>query len=59
MNVSTRFKFFDEKKHSVRYNADPVGDAEPNAVSVYVNKTALTKPYPKFITITVADCQGE
>ena len=55
MTTTTRFKLFDVKKHSVRYNADPVGEVEPNMISVYVSKTALTTPYPKFIAITVEE----
>lgn len=47
---STTLEFNSEKKHSVRYD-DP---AEGEVVSsVYVNKAALPKPYPKAIKLTI------
>lgn len=44
--------FNEEKKHSVRYDA-PKTDSDPTVSSVYVLKSALMKPYPMKIEITI------
>lgn len=58
MNAKTTFKLFEEKKHSVRYNADK-NDEMAVATTIYVNKSALPKPYPKTIIVTVEDEASE
>jgi hypothetical protein len=43
-----------EKKHSVRYNAASQADEEV-LVSAYIMKTALTRPYPLKIKVTIEE----
>lgn len=49
--IEVRLKMKEEKKHSVRYDAtlkeDPV-------TAVYINKLALTHPYPQTLVLTIA-----
>ena len=44
--------FHSEKKNSVRYSA-PEGTTEPAMTTIYIMKTALTRPFPRSITITL------
>lgn len=50
--MTTTLYFNEEKKHSVRYDADKKDD-EAVMSSAYISKTFLSKPYPKVITVTV------
>ena len=46
--------FFDsEKKHSIRYDADP-SDKSPAMLSVYLKKSSLTTPYPRRIEVVIS-----
>lgn len=49
--ITILLRLKDEKKHSVRYDAalkeDPV-------TAVYINKLALTVPYPQTLVLTIA-----
>jgi hypothetical protein len=59
MRVEAKFKLFEEKKHSVRYNEVSAKITEGNALtdpvfrSVYISKKVLLKPFPPEITIEV------
>jgi hypothetical protein len=44
--------FKDEKKHSVRYDS-PEKDAMIS--SIYIHKSALTRPWPKQVRVTVEE----
>jgi hypothetical protein len=44
--------FESEKKHSVRYNANPAFN-DPCVTSVYVMKSALSRPFPKKFLLTI------
>ena len=52
MKTSTEFHLFDVKKHSVRYNAAKFED-DPLAVSVYISKSSLPRPFPEKIILTL------
>ncbi len=51
MKQSVIFDTYEEKKHSVCYNTT---QENPAVTSIYVMKTALPKPYPKKITVTLS-----
>lgn len=50
--MRTKLIFKDEKKHSVRYDADPK-EENPCVTSIYVLKAALTKPYAETIYVSI------
>lgn len=55
MKATSLFRFFEEKKHSVRYNADTRPDTDDVATSIYVSKAVLKRPYPATLLLTITD----
>lgn len=46
--------FADEKKHSVRYNAEE-GVVDPAVIAIYIMKSALPTPFPEVVEVTFSD----
>ncbi len=52
-HATVTLKLKDEKKHSVRYDADP-SEQDPIVTNIYANKIALPRGrYPEQVTVTV------
>lgn len=54
MEVKFVMKIYEEKKHSVRYNAK---DEDAACSSVYIAKSALPKPFPKELVVTITSLE--
>ena len=50
--ITVTLKFKDEKKWSVRYDAE---DEDASINTLYIRKSELKAPYPKFVEVTVVE----
>lgn len=52
MIIITTLHFKDEKKHSIRYDTD---EDDAAVQTIYIMKKAMDKPWPKVITVSIAE----